>query len=423
MTDLLLSDKIHLSELELFLCVLQWGKWQLKNAASAQLPKKRKNSLILRKKVMAKQASLVPNTPVSATTPKQPFANDKKNDSTPFANSTTTTTTTLANDTIFERLSISELGPPNEPTETEMSFTETDADEEEELDEEEKKMLGDFEKQQKLINATLTTTLIHGSPQDLNQLLNYSTVTPLDIIQKRFELVVDYLSDKTFTKQLKTMLAEVLPHIRFPILTPAELYDYVEPTKVVPKELLLEAYRSHALINRVEVSEGPRLKVREGSLFYMSGVLENIPLKALRGWTCCYRKPYSDKTSETVFQLATGTRILVAARHKNSPNLTLCAMGRKSKVLKETFENETVKENGVYWYHWKNHSFGFSNSSSINLGSADLLAGVHKLSWHLTGRGGYRVGEIKNLNESDEWEKISMFAIVLITIISILCLI
>lgn len=85
-------------------------------------------------------------------------------------------------------------------------------------------------------------------------------------------------------------------------------------------------------------------------------------------------------------------------------------MGRKEKVLKETVEHETTKENGVYWYHWKSHSFGFSSTIDINLGSADLADGTHKLSWHLTGRGGYRLGEIKNLNESDMFEKLIFYA-------------
>jgi hypothetical protein len=40
------------------------------------------------------------------------------------------------------------------------------------------------------------------------------------------------------------------------------------------------------------------------------------------------------------------------------------------------------------------------------LGSADLCDGTKRVSWHLTGRGGYRVGEIKNLNESINFEKL-----------------
>lgn len=81
-------------------------------------------------------------------------------------------------------------------------------------------------------------------------------------------------------------------------------------------------------------------------------------------------------------------------------------MGRKVKILQETTENETTFENGTFWYFWRNRSFGFSSTQNINLGSADLADGTHKLSWHLTGRGGYRLGEIKNLNESDMFEKL-----------------
>jgi hypothetical protein len=57
----------------------------------------------------------------------------------------------------------------------------------------------------------------------------------------------------------------------------------------------------------------------------------------------------------------------------------LCAFGRTSKCLRETVNNETTEENGVFWYHWKNQSFGFSDTSNIQLGSADLADGTRKL--------------------------------------------
>ena len=105
-----------------------------------------------------------------------------------------------------------------------------------------------------------------------------------------------------------------------------------------------------------------------------------------------------------------GTRIMLAARHKNSSRLALCAMGRVSVVLRETKENETTYENGVYFYNWKGRSVGFSADSNINLGTADLSSGLEKLSWHLTGRGGYRCGELTKLNDSTEWEKLVFFS-------------
>lgn len=113
--------------------------------------------------------------------------------------------------------------------------------------------------------------------------------------KKRMKEVYDYIHDKKFIAELKSFVADILEHIRFPLLQPHELYDYVEPSKIVPKKLLLEAYRAAALGNRAGIPSTPRLKIREGSLFYKPGVLENVPLKLLRGWTCCYHKPYSGK--------------------------------------------------------------------------------------------------------------------------------
>jgi len=41
----------------------------------------------------------------------------------------------------------------------------------------------------------------------------------------------------------------------------------------------------------------------------------------------------------------------------------------------------------------------------VTLASADTEEGDYRLSWHLNGHGGYRVGNEKDLNNDDEWEK------------------
>jgi hypothetical protein len=105
-----------------------------------------------------------------------------------------------------------------------------------------------------------------------------------------------------------------------------------------------------------------------------------VPIKLLKGWTCIYQQPYSHPTTTTAFTNAIkGTKILIAARHKNSSRLALCAMGRVSRVLRETKENETTFENNVYFYNWKGRSMGFSSSDDINLGTADLAGGSLKV--------------------------------------------
>lgn len=216
----------------------------------------------------------------------------------------------------------------------------------------------------------------------------------------------DYTKEEDKILKLKDTLSDILIHVRFPLMNPHDIYEIVEPSKVVSKELLLEAYKSHALNKLLDT---PRVKVREGSLFVFSGVKENVPLKMLRGWTLYYHKPYSDKTTEQILNECPGIRVLIGAKSKNSNTIALCAIGDKEKVMKETQNNQVTEDNDVYWYHWKHNSFGFSDTKDINLGSADLLEGTRKLSWHLTGRGGYRVGEIKNLNESEQFEKLIFY--------------
>jgi hypothetical protein len=45
----------------------------------------------------------------------------------------------------------------------------------------------------------------------------------------------------------KQLNDSVLPYIRFPTLTSQEIFDYVEKSKVVDRQLLLEAYRSNKM--------------------------------------------------------------------------------------------------------------------------------------------------------------------------------
>lgn len=221
------------------------------------------------------------------------------------------------------------------------------------------------------------------------------------------EHIFEYLKNENLIKNLKLLLSDVFEKIRFPILTPQEVNDYIEYSKLVNEDLILEAYRSHALQSSDFGLSNPRSKVREGILFYGSGIYENLPLESLNGWDCIYKKPYSDKTNESIFEkVQNSKKILIGARAVNSPSLLLAAMGRTNKILQQTNDNETIKENGVFWYFRKNHSFGFSDTENIHLGSADLLEGKFKLSWHLTGKGGYRIGEIKNLNDSEMFEKL-----------------
>eukprot|EP00003_Mantamonas_plastica_P024637 TRINITY_DN462_c0_g1_i2.p1 TRINITY_DN462_c0_g1~~TRINITY_DN462_c0_g1_i2.p1 ORF type:complete len:398 (+),score=124.52 TRINITY_DN462_c0_g1_i2:439-1632(+) len=50
-----------------------------------------------------------------------------------------------------------------------------------------------------------------------------------------------------FRKALRQRIEGLLPHIRFPQMTPVELFSIVEPSGIVPADLVVEAYRCHCV--------------------------------------------------------------------------------------------------------------------------------------------------------------------------------
>ena len=65
--------------------------------------------------------------------------------------------------------------------------------------------------------------------------------------------------------------------------------------------------------------------------------------------------------------------------------------------------------NGVYWYMYNGKSVGFASTSSIYiLGGGDTSSSdcSNRLSWHLTGSGGWRAGCTTYLNINTAWRKI-----------------
>ncbi|KAG2393388.1 hypothetical protein C9374_006919 [Naegleria lovaniensis] len=436
--DLLKSDKIHLGELDIFMAVLLWGKHQLihkmgisiMSQKSASTPTNAHQSTSI-------QNSSQNNSSAAGTTTKTVISYSldgstqikteklienssvKKSGAATGAGQGTIESLTDRNLSISEQQKIpNALSQPTQGTEyaAELSISEQHAkqqlhhDEEDETERDCVDEIDDDDFEEEIINSLAYSTLNPASMLTNNTQSRIQDAGELQKNRERIQKIVNYTHDKQFVMHLAKLLHDVLQHVRFPTLDPIEVYECVEISKVVPNELLLEAYRAHALQNRIDLFNSARLKVREGSLFYVSGVCTDVPISKLKGWCLFYHKPYHHPTSEADIQAGKGTRILIGARHKNSSTLALCAMGMKQKVLRETFEHETTKENGCYFYHWKNHSFGFSDTPNVQLGTADLSEGAAKLSWHLTGRGGYRCGFLTSLNESKEWEKMLFYA-------------
>jgi hypothetical protein len=129
-------------------------------------------------------------------------------------------------------------------------------------------------------------------------------------------------------------------------------------------------------------------------------------------WTLVYDQPYKHNTSTMNLRNASmicNTRVVVGARPTGGSLLTVAAIGPKIVLQNQTDTNKPVQYGHVYWYATPNQSFGFSPNSNITQNSADTqdsLAG-HRLSWHLDkADGGYRVGSIRELNNSDSWRKV-----------------
>lgn len=68
------------------------------------------------------------------------------------------------------------------------------------------------------------------------------------------------------TNDISNILKDIVPHIRFPLMSPDALYDFVEPTEIVPEQYLHEAYRYISLQHRPLIFNSQRTKKRRGEV-------------------------------------------------------------------------------------------------------------------------------------------------------------
>lgn len=153
----------------------------------------------------------------------------------------------------------------------------------------------------------------------------------------------------------------------------------------------------------------------------LQGILRNLSITSLleKGFKTGFIEPYSYPNSlEDLIEKFKNTRyLIIGGREKGGDNLILAAMGETREILKETTkERECHYHNGVYWYCMKGKAIGFSFSPNVYLYNADWIEGEEqrsfddtRLSWHLTGNGGWRIGNIISLSESDTYEKVVLY--------------
>ncbi|CAF4291423.1 unnamed protein product [Rotaria sp. Silwood2] len=146
-------------------------------------------------------------------------------------------------------------------------------------------------------------------------------------------------------------------------------------------------------------------------------VIHDVSLSSLiSAWNTIYDFPYSHKTTvEELRALRSQCKkhiIVGAMQGSSSMILKIAAMGPSEILSLDSPLNQPTKFDNVHWYLTQSKSFGFAPSSTtINCLSADNGEkdnSENRLSWHLTGSGGYRAGAVIDLNSNDKWRKIIM---------------
>lgn len=145
------------------------------------------------------------------------------------------------------------------------------------------------------------------------------------------------------------------------------------------------------------------------------GPQQNVSLSTILsgGWTLCYSAfmsvPIGD-LAETVLTPCQGTNIMMAGRETGSDVFLLLAAGNRSEVTTPTgYGSNTHAVNGSEWYfmgpEW---SWGFAPlGAATQQSQCDVLAGAERMCLHtFSWVGGYRIGNITGLNNSDDYEKV-----------------
>jgi len=117
---------------------------------------------------------------------------------------------------------------------------------------------------------------------------------------------------------------------------------------------------------------------------------------------------YSNSITETDLnniktQCNQNSLICVGGADSNN-NLLLVSCGLCLDILSTTIRNQPRFVNGAWWYFTPGYSFGFAPNSNIKQDFADgfdvisnnwsNLKDSNRLSWHLDGTGGWRLGNI-----------------------------
>ena len=152
--------------------------------------------------------------------------------------------------------------------------------------------------------------------------------------------------------------------------------------------------------------------------YYPTGIQQNVSEQTLidNGWTKFYEQTYAtDSRADYLLLRPSGMFVILTGKAVDSTTLPVLAAAPTRDVFTETVINTPQLINGTYWYNTPNQSMGFAPTNVINQNSADcyeannFCGGVGnsplRLSWHLSGGGGWRLGDVLMLNNSTAYLK------------------
>jgi hypothetical protein len=155
------------------------------------------------------------------------------------------------------------------------------------------------------------------------------------------------------------------------------------------------------------------------TLFWASGVQQNLPIASLQGWQQCYLETYgtSGTAVDDMLTACSGDALLVGCRLTGSATLQVAAMALRDDVLTDCAEGApacggagdcTHVANGVGWYFNDSLSMGYVQAGEpVQRCSCDTASTqpATRVCWHTSGgdlTGGYRCGADTGLGNTYE---------------------
>ncbi len=150
-----------------------------------------------------------------------------------------------------------------------------------------------------------------------------------------------------------------------------------------------------------------------GAFFDFSGVINDVPVDDLLGWTPCWIEPYSGAGSPigVVQQLCSGGNLLLGCRFTGDDTLLVAANAPREDVFFDTDQSNVPHDaNGVGWYYDQSFSWGFAPQGvAIQRQSCDVLAGNQRVCWPTSNgtlNNGFRCGDAQGLLQSNAYERV-----------------